>query len=171
MDVSETRAESLTGRAVPNLWLTSTFGPEIDLAAESLGNYVLFIYPRTGRPDRVEPAAWSSVPGAKGCTAESCEFRNLAADFAAAGYSIFGLSSQDTDEQREAALRLDLPYWLLSDPSLELAAALQLETFEFEGETLYKRSTLVVTDRTIALAELEVSDPESHPRELLARLR
>ncbi len=170
MDLPETRAESLTGRVIPALRFASTVGPEIDLASATLGSYVLFIYPRTGRPDRVESTEWSTIPGAKGCTAESCEFRDLAADFKAAGYSIFGLSSQDTNYQREAAQRLHLPYGLLSDPSLELAAALELGTFDFEGDSLYKRGTLVITDRAITLAELEISDPESHPRELLARL-
>lgn len=143
----------------------------MQLAHASLGDYILFIYPRIARPD--DPAAdeWLVISGAKGCTAESCEFRDLADDFRDLGLSIYGLSTQDTADQVEAAERLHLPYSLLSDPGQALRRALGLPTFTFEGRQLYKRSTLVVRQGTIVAAQLEVSDAASHPRELLALLK
>ncbi len=135
------------------------------------GSFVLFIYPRTGRPDRIEPPEWSLVPGAKGCTPESCEFRDLAADYAASGFRIYGLSSQDTEYQREAVGRLHLPYPLLSDPGFALATALDLPAFEFAGEKLHVRSTLVVTEGTITHAYVGITDAVAHPRLLLAELQ
>lgn len=141
------------------------------MADRSRGNFVLFIYPRTGRPDEREANDWALMPGAKGCTAESCEFRDLAADYRQLGLSIYGLSSQDTVYQLEAAQRLHLPYPLLSDTGLELARVLGLPTFRYNETDLFKRSTLVVCDGVITHALLEVTDAASHPRELLAALQ
>ncbi|UOE45096.1 peroxiredoxin [Agromyces larvae] len=171
--MSDQVAESgqrLVGMAVPDLGFPATTGHVVDLAQEPLGDFVVFIYPRTGRPDRPEGDDWALIPGAKGCTAESCEFRDLAAEFSLIGLSIFGLSTQDTEYQREAAERLHLPYPLLSDPQMKLGRALGLETFSYDGVELYKRATLVVRDRVIVMAQLEITDAASHPRDLLAIL-
>ncbi|MEO7122749.1 MAG: peroxiredoxin [Lacisediminihabitans sp.] len=162
---------NLVGRRIPSLSFSSTRGKTINLADTALGNYVLFIYPRTGRPDRPEAAEWALIPGAKGCTAESCEFRDLAAGYAGIGFSIFGLSTQSASEQGEAADRLHLPYTLLSDPEMELGHRCALDHFSYERSTLYKRCTLVVCDGVLAQAHLDIADPTSHPRELLAFLK
>lgn len=164
------QGQHLVGKVVPALEFPATTGQMVDLAQDSLGSFVLFIYPRTGRPDQPEADDWALIPGAKGCTAESCEFRDLAADFARIGLSIYGLSTQDTMYQQEAVQRLHLPYPLLSDPRMELGRALGLTTFVYDGLELYKRSSLVVRDGTIVMAELEITDAASHPRDLLAAL-
>lgn len=156
---------------MPHLSLRATSGEAtIDLGSRALGDYVLFVYPRTGRPDRPESAEWANIPGAKGCTAESCEFRDLADDFRRIGFRIFGLSSQDTEYQREAAERLHLPYPLLSDPGFRLAEEFGLGSFEFEGDRLYSRATLVVRDGVIDEAYLGIEDPRTHPHVVLRRL-
>ena len=167
---AEDSGQPLVGTALPRIALPSSTGAVIDLADASLGSFVLFIYPRTGRPDRPEAADWGLIPGAKGCTAESCEFRDLAADFRQVGLGIYGLSTQDTADQQEAARRLHLPYPLLSDPAVKLGRALGLATFAYDGIELYKRSTLVVADSAIVMAELEITDGAAHPRDLLATL-
>lgn len=160
----------LVGRRMPSLSHSSTRGNRVDLS-DTVGDYVLFIYPRTGRPDESDAVEWALIPGAKGCTAESCEFRDLAAEFARIGYSIFGLSTPPTSYQQEAAERLHLPYQLLSDPELELGRQLALEHFAFGGSTLYKRCTVIVRDGVITQAHREIAYPAAHPRELLASLQ
>ncbi|MET4097723.1 peroxiredoxin [Arthrobacter sp. UYCu712] len=169
-DEQQADSMSLVGRRMPSQFFPSTQGNTVDLSDTTLSDYVLFIYPRTGRPDEPEAAEWALIPGAKGCSAESCEFRDLAADYAKIGFSIFGLSTQATTYQQEAAERLHLPYSLLSDPEMELGHQLALDYFAFEGSTLYKRCTLVVRDGVITQAHLYIADPASHPRELLASL-
>lgn len=149
--------------------LSSTKENFVDLS-DIASNYVLFIYPRTGRADKPDAAEWALIPGAKCCTAESCEFRDLAADYARIGFSIFGLSTQATAYQQEAVERLHLPYQLLSDPELELGRQLAMDHFAFDGSTLYKRYTLIVRYGVITQAHLDIADPASHPRELLATL-
>lgn len=161
---------SLVGVAIPAVRLTATTGRVVDLADGSLGDFVLFIYPRTGHPDRPDTAEWQLIPGAKGCTVESCEFRDLAAEFALIGFSIYGLSTQESADQQEAIERLHLPYPLLSDPQRHLGRALGLPTFGFAGSELYKRSTLVVRSGMIVMAHLEITEAASHPRDLLASL-
>jgi peroxiredoxin len=144
-------AVHLRGAHMPDVALPSTGGAEVGLAALP-GLSVVFAYPRTGRPGE-EPlggeAAWNAIPGARGCTPEACGIRDAHDRFAALGARVFGLSTQTTTEQAEAAARLGLTYPLLSDAGLELATALRLPTFAVEGRTLLKRITLVVRDGVI----------------------
>ncbi len=162
---------ALVGRRMPDVALPATGGGHVVLSDPSLGKYVLFIYPRTGRPDQPDAAAWVAIPGAKGCTAEACDFRDLTLEFAVAGYAVFGLSSQISTDQREAADRLHLPYSLLSDAGLDLAGALGLATFTFDELTLYKRVTLLVESGVIAMVIEPGADPVGHANEVLAELR
>ena len=114
----------------------------MDLSTLS-GRTVVYCYPMTGRPDRDLPEGWDEIPGARGCTPQSCAFRDHHAQIRALGARVFGLSTQDTNYQREAVDRLRLPYELLSDEELSFARALDLPTFEAEGTTLLKRLTFV----------------------------
>lgn len=137
-------ARHLPGLAVPEVVLKGSSGEQVDLAVESRRRpLVVFAYPRTGRPGVDPPRGWDSIPGARGCTPEACSFRDLAAEFAARGTRIYGLSTQDSDYQQEAAARLRLPYSLLSDEHLRLTRALGLPTFQIAGMTLLKRTTLL----------------------------
>lgn len=126
----------------------STLGDDIDLSVLE-GTTVVYCYPLTGRPGRELPSGWDEIPGARGCTPQSCAFRDHHAELAALGARVFGLSTQDTDYQREAAERLHLPFGLLSDEKLEFVVAMGLPTFEAEGMTLVKRLTIIVEDGEI----------------------
>ena len=124
-----------------SLALPATDGTMVDLSTLP-GRSIVYVYPRTGRPDQPLPTGWDEIPGARGCTPQSCAYRDLAAELGALGARVFGLSTQDTAYQQEAATRLHLPFPLLSDERLELTTALSLPTFEVEGMTLIKRLTL-----------------------------
>lgn len=144
----------------------------VDQAVGQSTRLVLFAYPRTGRPG-VDPLVpeWDLIPGARGCTPESCAFRDLAEDLRAAGAEVMGVSTQDTAYQQEAVQRLHLPYPLLSDAALELTRALRLPTFEAAGQTLLRRFTLVISNGVIEHVFYPVFPPDRHPEEVLAWLR
>ena len=165
-------AEHLRELPLPPVALTSTDGEVVRLD-ELPGRSVVFAYPRTGRPGEEPPggeAAWNAIPGARGCTPESCGFRDHAADLRAAGAAVAGLSTQDTAYQREAVERLHLPYPLLSDASLELTRALRLPTLEVEGMTLIRRLTLIVAEGRIEDVVYPVFPPDRGAELALERL-
>jgi peroxiredoxin len=136
----------LRGLMLPSIGLRATSGARVDLSKEGQPWLVVYCYPRTGRPDQ-EPlggaAAWNAIPGARGCTPQSCAYRDHHAELAALDATVYGLSTQDTEYQSEAVERLDLPFPLLSDVQLEFARTLRLPTFTFAGLALIKRLTLV----------------------------
>lgn len=165
-------ADHLVGMPLPPFELAATDGSSVRLDRLP-GRVVVYAYPRTGVPgeDPLVPE-WDSIPGARGCTPESCAFRDHYRELQDAGAAlVFGLSTQDTDYQREAAGRLHLPFALLSDVDLELTKALRLPTFEAAGETLLKRFTLVVRDGRIEHVFYPVFPPDTHAEQVLAWLR
>jgi peroxiredoxin len=165
-------ADHLAGRALPPVSLPATDGTTVSLD-ELEGRTVVFAYPRTGRPGEPSPGGdeeWDAIPGARGCTPQACSFRDEYARFAAAHTRVFGLSTQDTAYQQEAAERLHLPYSLLSDEWLKLATALDLPTFEVDGMTLLKRLTLFLRDGAIESVIYPVFPPNRSAELALARL-
>jgi len=133
---------------------------------------VLFFYPMTGRPDQPLPDGWDQIPGARGCTPQSCAFRDLSRDLADCGVSsLYGISTQTTAYQREAAERLHLPFPLLSDADLTLARALSLPTLQVEGIVLIKRLTLILHDDRIEKVFYPVFPPDRNAGDVLAYLR
>ena len=161
------KCDHLPGLAVPSLPLVATNGDRVDLSSLS-GRTVVYCYPKTGRPGQPLPDGWDSIPGARGCTTQACSFRDHYDELIQAGADrIFGLSTQDTDYQREAVERLHLPFPLLSDMSLALATALNLPTFQFEGETLLKRFTLVIDNGRISKVFYPVFPPNKSGEETL----
>ena len=165
-------ADHLPGSDVPSLRLVATGGGTVDLAERSRARtVVVFAYPRTGRPGVDPPAGWDEIPGARGCTPEACAFRDLSADFAAAGAELYGLSTQDPAYQSEAALRLALTYPLLSDQHLALTTALRLPTFDVEGTTLLRRLTMVLRDGRVDRVLYPVFPPDRAATDALAALR
>ena len=160
-------AAHLQGVRMPNVRLASTRGRIIDMSQLRRGRTVLYLYPRTGLPDRPTPAGWDNIPGARGCTPESCGFRDHFRELADLGAAVFGVSTQDTDYQREAAERLALPFELLSDSKFELTDALELPTFVFERVRLLKRLTMVVRDGRIEHVFYPVFPPDGHAEEVL----
>jgi peroxiredoxin len=151
---------------VSSVPLTSTTGEIVDLSALA-GTTVVYCYPLTGRPGLALPEGWDDIPGARGCTPQSCAFRDHHADLQALNARVFGLSTQDTDYQREAAERLHLPFALLSDEGLEFARALNLPAFDADGKTLIKRQTLVIEDGRIEEVFYPVFPPAENAEEVL----
>jgi peroxiredoxin len=139
-------ARHLRGSRVPSVPLMATDGKTVDLATLR-GRIVVYAYPRTGQPGVPLPDGWDMIPGARGCTPQSCSFRDHFAELKAQGVEhLFGLSTQNGTYQREMAERLHLPFLLLSDEHLALATAMRLPTFQTSGMTLLKRLTLVIND-------------------------
>jgi peroxiredoxin len=164
-------ARHLPGRKLPDLSLPATDGTSVNLSRLKQRT-IVYIYPRTGRPGQPLPTGWNDIPGARGCTPQSCSFRDHFADLKNLGIAqLFGLSTQDTAYQREAAERLHLPFAILSDAKLEFARALELPTFSVDGMTLIKRMTLVIDDGVIRHVFYPVFPPDESAATVLAWLR
>lgn len=160
----------LEGSQIHAIKLRSTSGRIVDFST-LLGTVVIYAYPRTGSPDQNPPAGWDAIPGARGCTPQSCRFRDLYDEFAALGVDVFGLSTQLPAYQREAVARLHLPFELLSDCQLELTHGWGLPTFVVDGEVLLKRFTLVLREGRIAKVFYPVFPPTTNADDVLAWLR
>jgi len=163
-------ADHLPGLTVPSLRLTSTGGGSVDLAELATGRLVAYVYPRTGTPGEASPLDWDDIPGARGCTPQSCAYRDSLAEFERRGATVVGVSAQSAAEQAEFATREHIPFALLSDADLELAAGLGLPTFEAAGMRLYRRLTLVADAGTIVKAFYPVFPPDRDAAEVLAWL-
>ena len=160
-------AAHLEGMALPAVALPATSGGPVDLSRLE-GRVVLYVYPRTGRPGRPLPEGWDEIPGARGCTPQTCAFRDHFQELRAAGADhVFGLSTQDTEEQQEAAERLELPFPLLSDGDHRFGAALGLPSFEAEGRLLWKRLALVAEAARIVKVFYPVFPPDRNARDVL----
>ena len=164
-------AAHLAGQKLPALALPATDGSRVDLA-KLAGRTVVYIYPRTGVPGRAMPEGWDAIPGARGCTPQSCSFRDHFAELKALGVAqLYGLSTQDSDYQREAAQRLKLPFAILSDANFALTRALKLPTFAVAGMTLLKRMALIIDDGVISKVFYPVFPPDKNAEEVIAWLR
>jgi len=159
--VDDGACDHLSGMKLPSVPLNSTAGRIVDLATLP-GRTVMYCYPRTGRPDVDPPQGWNEIPGARGCTPQSCAFRDHFNELKALGAGVFGLGAQTTEYQREAAERLHLPFELLSDANLAFAKALRLPTFEVESMTLIKRLTLVIRDGQVEKVFYPVFPPDAN---------
>ncbi len=168
--VDDGAARELVGLDLPEGVLGSSVGGGLRLASLP-GRTVVYVYPRMAGPNEALAASWLAIPGAAGCTSESCAFRDHAAEAASAGARVVGLSTQTTEEQLEAAKRLHLPFPLLSDPTLRLAKAIRLPTFVHEGKTYLRRLTLVLDEGRITHVFYPVFPPDRHPAEVVAWLR
>ena len=160
----------LPGMKVPAIALPATDGQSIDLSSRPAPHTIVYCYPRTGRPGVALPTGWDQIPGARGCTPESCSFRDHHRELLALGAEVFGLSSQDGDYQREVVERLHLTFPLLSDEGLQFARALSLPTFEVDGMTLIKRLTLVIAGGRIEHVFYPIFPPDGHAEEVISWL-
>ncbi|KQW22759.1 BcpB protein [Afipia sp. Root123D2] len=165
-------ADHLKGARVAPVALLATDGSSITLA-DVPGRIVVFAYPRTGEPGKISLVDdWDMIPGARGCTPQTCSFRDLAGELKAAGATrVFGLSTQDTEYQREMTERLHVPFPVLSDSELKLARAMNLPTMEAAGLTLLKRMALVIDDAIITHVFYPVFPPDRNAADVLAWLK
>ena len=169
--VDDGRAAHLPGTRLPSLPLLATTGERIDLSTIRRCA-VVFAYPRTGRPnDPPLVPDWDLIPGARGCTPQTCSFRDLAAEFGALDCRVFGLSTQDAEYQLELAQRLHLPFPVLSDAELALTNALRLPTFTVAGLVLIARLAWIQIDGVIAEVAYPVFPPDSNAADMIERVR
>ncbi len=162
----------LEGASIPRLALPSTNGRQVSLRGESIRRtIVVFAYPRTGLPGNPAPPGWDAIPGARGCTPQTCAFRDLNSEVEKAGARVFGLSVQSADYQREMVRRLHVPFEILSDDDYRLQKALRLPTFKFGHETLLKRVTFVVRGGRIVKVFYPVFPPDRNASDVLDWLR
>jgi peroxiredoxin len=163
-------AAHLNGMGLVKTSLPSTDGVTVDLNSLT-GLFVIYIYPMTGRPGVPLPDGWDAIPGARGCTPQSCSFRDHYTELKVLGSGVFGLSAQDSEYQREVRDRLHLPFELLSDSSLRLKSALRLPTFRVNGLELYKRLTLIIETGKIEKVFYPVFPPDKNADEVLNWLK
>jgi peroxiredoxin len=164
-------ARHLAGARLPDLTLAATDGAVVNLSRLS-GRTVVYIYPRTGRPGQAMPTGWNAIPGARGCTPQSCSFRDHFNELRALGVArVYGLSTQDSDYQREVVARLHLPFAILSDADLAFQRALRLPTFAVDGMVLLKRMALVIDDGAITKAFYPVFPPDRNAADVIAWLQ
>ena len=163
--------DHLGGMALPHVSLASTSDRMIDVGALGPGRTVIYCYPRTGVPGEALPDGWDAIPGARGCTPQSCAFRDHAAELADLGANLFGISTQATDHQRQMVERLHLTFEVLNDAELSLTTALRLPTFEVDGMRLIKRLTFIVKDNAIEHVFYPVFPPNENAGQVIRRLR
>jgi peroxiredoxin len=164
-------ARHLPGLRIPSIPLPATEGSTVDLSALP-GLTVLYAYPRTGRPVEPNPDGWDAIPGARGCTPQTCAFRDHFAELQSLGVAhLYGLSTQNTAYQRELAERLHLPFPILSDEHLVLTKALSLPTFSTNGMTLLKRLALILRDGVIEHVFYPVFPPDQNAADVVTWLR
>ena len=159
-------ADHLLRTEVPSLVLDSSRGP-VDVADFE----VVYVYPRTGRPGFAMLPGWDDIPGARGCTPQSCAFRDHAAELGELGARVAGVSAQSLEDQIEFAERNHMPFPVIADPTLALRAALGLPTFEIAGHTLYKRLAFVAERGRIVKVFYPVFPPDRNAANVVDWLR
>ena len=169
--VDDGATDHLVGMRMPKVSLLSTAGKRVDLSALSPPRTVIYCYPRTGVPGEPLPDGWDAIPGARGCTPQTCGFRDHYRELAKLRAEVFGLSTQTTEYQRELAERLHLPFAILSDSEFEFTNALRLPTFEVSGMRLLKRLTLIVRHGHIEHVFYPVFPPNESADEVLRWLK
>jgi peroxiredoxin len=165
--VDDGACDHLIGMQMPPVSLSSTVGRMVGLGRLTAPRTVIYCYPMTGVPGKPLPNGWDMIPGARGCTPQSCSFRDHHRELAELGAEVFGLSTQETDYQREMVERLHLPFEVLSDAEFKLCGALRLPTFEVEGMRLIKRLTLIVRDRMIETVFYPVFPPDRSANQVI----
>lgn len=170
--VDDGGTKHLKGTTIPPVALRATDGASVTLSSLP-GRVVLFAYPRTGEPGQIGLVNdWDMIPGARGCTPQTCAFRDLFKDLKAAGAQhVFGISTQDTDYQREMVERLHVPFQVLSDSDLAFTRALNLASMDVAGLTLIKRLALIIDDAKITHVFYPVFPPDRNAGDVLEWLQ
>ncbi|AUG55805.1 peroxiredoxin [Thalassospira marina] len=160
----------LLNAALPAITLPATDGTLFDFAARRDGWLIVYCYPRTSAPDSPSPTDWDVIPGARGCTPQSCAFRDHYRELQQKGADVVGLSTQSTTYQQEMVARLHLPFPVLSDADLALVTALKLPVFTVEGMVLTRRLTLAIRDGVIRHVFYPIENPAGHAEDVLTWL-
>lgn len=168
--VDDGACRHLTGMQVPSLSLQSTAGRSLNLAEIQAPTTVVYCYPMTGKPGEPLPSSWDTIPGARGCTPETCGFRDYYRELKGLGAEVFGVSTQTTEDQREMVERLHVPFEVLSDNGLAFTRALNLPTFEIQGRIFIKRLTLIARQGRIAHVFYPIFPPNAHADEVFSWL-
>jgi peroxiredoxin len=164
-------ARHLVGMRLPDVALTATDGTDVNLSKLS-GRTVVYVYPRTGRPGQALPTGWDEIPGARGCTPQSCGFRDHFDELRQLGVAaLYGFSTQDSAYQLEAVERLHLPFTILSDAELKLTRAIWLPTFAVDGMTLLKRMAWIIDDGVVSHVFYPVFPPDRSAAEVVGWLK
>lgn len=165
-------ADHLLNTLVPSIVLPATAGPAVDLTEAARGTLVVYVYPKTGVPGQPLPAGWDRIPGARGCTPQSCAFRDSIQELVDLGATVFGLSAQGLDEQREFSEREHIPYPLLNDSKFRLATEMGLPTFEDQdANRYYRRLTFIARERRVAKVFYPIFPPQDNAADVIAWLR
>jgi len=165
--VDDGGADHLRGMSMPQVSLRSTAGRQVDLSNLSAPRTVIYCYPMTGVPGKPLPEGWDMIPGARGCTPQTCSFRDHHQELLQLGAEVFGLSTQTTEYQREMSERLHLPFEVLSDAEFRFCDAMRLPTFEVGGMRLVKRLTLVVRGGRVEHVFYPVFPPNGSANQVL----
>jgi len=168
--VDDGACRHLAGMQVPAITLVSTTNRRVNMANQARERTVVYGYPRTGRPGQPIPKGWDEIPGARGCTPETCSFRDHYKRLRELQVHVFGLSTQTTEYQQEVVQRLHLPFEMLSDADFAFTNALRLPTFEFAGVRLLKRLTLIMAAGRIEKVFYPVFPPDKHAEEVVGWL-
>ena len=163
-------ADHLVGMTLPAISLSATTHTQFALGKVS-GRLVIYCYPMTGQPNVALPDGWDQIPGARGCTPQSCAFRDHYQELRSLGAEVVGLSVQSTEYQQEMADRLHLPFPVLSDDGYQLQRALRLPTFVAAGMTLLKRITLIVNNGVIEAVHYPIFPSDSDPAWVMGYLK
>jgi peroxiredoxin len=169
--IDDGAAAHLVGMVLPSLPLRSTGGRIVDLSKLTATRIVVYCYPMTGVPGKPLPAGWDEIPGARGCTPQTCGFRDHHRELSRLGADVFGMSTQSTEYQREMAERLHLPFEILSDEKFQMCDALRLPTFQVDGMRLMKRLTMILRAGRIEHVFYPVFPPDKSADQVIAWLR
>jgi peroxiredoxin len=165
-------AAHLTNEAVPSVALAASTGESIDLAGTPGDRtLVVYVYPKTGVPGEALPHGWDRIPGARGCTPQSCAFRDSAGELTRLGATVFGLSAQPLEEQQEFARRERIPYPLLNDSGFRMVEELGLPTFSANGVRYYRRLTFIARRGRISRVFYPVFPPQDNAADVIAWIR
>ena len=169
--IDDGTADHLMGMSLPPVSLRSTAGRMVDLSVQSSPRTVIYCYPMTGVPGKALPEGWDEIPGARGCTPQTCDFRHHHKELSQLKTTVFGLSTQTSEYQREMAERLNLPFEILSDAEFRICDALRLPTFTVGGIRLVKRLTIIVRQGRIEHVFYPMFPPDKSADQVLHWLR
>ena len=161
--IDDGACDHLVGMQFPDRILKSTSGENVNLSRIE-GRVVIYCYPMTGKPGVPLPESWDEIPGARGCTPQSCSFRDYHAELSELGAEVYGMSTQTYEYQQEMAERLHLPFQVISDSNLEFCRAMKIPTFNVDGNTLMKRVTMISYNGSIEAVHYPVFPSDSDPK-------